>query len=165
MGWQFYVSVAGLFITIIISATALAYRLGRHFERLESGLAVLRVQMDSHLTLLGALIRILHKRKSLSDDEFSDVLKSYSMMVTAKASSFIEQELHGGNPLTIEETQRLNNYLGKARQGQFFGSEEVEDYNALVLRVQQDKPNDPDVWPLIALGAFLLGLFLASQKK
>jgi len=71
MSWEFYVAVAGLFVTVIGSAVILAYRIGRHFERIESSLSAVRVQIDSHLTLLGTLISILHRRKALSDEEFS----------------------------------------------------------------------------------------------
>lgn len=161
MDWQF----VGIIVTVIGSAVGLSYWFGRHFERLQSGLGVLRVQVDSHLTLLGTLIRILHKRKALNDEEFREILTSYTNMAAAKFSPFIDRELCGENPLTHEETQRLSLYINKARRGEFFTPAEVEDYNALVRKLEQDRPNDPGVWPLVALGAFLLGLFLASQKK
>jgi len=165
MNWQFYASVAGIIVTVIGSAVVLAYWFGRRFERLQNGIGALRVQVDSHLTLLGTLIRILHKRKALDDEEFSEVLASYSKMTAAKIPSFIERELGGGNPLTPEEARRLSSYINKANRGEFFTSTEVEDYNALVRQVEQERPDDPGIWPLVALGAFLLGLFLASQKK
>jgi hypothetical protein len=161
MDWQF----VGIILTVIGSAVVLAYRFGRQFERLQSALGVLRTEVDGQLTLLGTLIRILHKRKALDDDEFREVLTSYSRMATAKVPAFIERELHGQNPLNREEAQRLSLYINKARQGEFFTSDEVEDYTSLVRRLEQDRPNDPGVWPLVALGAFLLGLFLASQRR
>jgi hypothetical protein len=160
MDWQF----VGIIVTVIVSAVGLAYWFGRRFERLQSGLDAVRTQVDSHLTLLGSLIRILHRRKALDDMELSEILTIYSTMATAKMPAFIERELHSQNPLTDEEARRLNSYINKAQQGEFFTSDEVEDYNALVRRIEQDRPNDASVWPLVALGAFLLGLFLASRK-
>jgi hypothetical protein len=164
MTWQFYASVAGIIVTVLGSAIVVSFRVGRLFERLQNGIRALRVQLDSHLTLLGTLIRILHGRKALDDKEFSEVLASYSKMVAAKVPDFIERELGGGNPLTPEEAQRLNSYINKANRGDFFTSTDVEDYNALVKKVERERPNDSDIWPLVALGAFLLGLFLASKK-
>jgi len=161
MDWQF----VGIIVTVIVSAVGLGYWFGRRFERLQSGLDAVRTQVDSHLTLLGTLIRILHKRKALDDMELSEILTSYSTMAIAKMPAFIERELHSDNPLTPEEIRRLNSYITKANRGEFFTSAEVAEYNALVKKLEQDRPNDPGVWPLIALGAFLLGLFLASQKK
>ena len=76
MNWEFYVSVTGIIVTVIGSAVGLSYWFGRRFERLQSGLGMLRAQVDSHLTLLGTLIRILHKRKALDDDELREVLTS-----------------------------------------------------------------------------------------
>jgi len=161
MDWQF----VGIIVPVIASVVGLGYWFGRRFERLQSGLDAVRTQLDSHLTLLGTLIRILHKRKGLDDEEFSEVIASYSRMALAKIPSFIQEEFGGGNPLTPEEVRRLNSYISKANRGEFFTPDEVEHYNALVRKVEQDRPNDPGVWPLVALGAFLLGLFLASQKK
>lgn len=172
MSWEFYVSVAGIIVTVLVSAVGLAYwfgrrveRVERRFERVEGGLDMLRAQLESQLTLIGSLIRILHKRKALDDEEFREIFVAYSKMATARSSPFMEQELRAENPLTREEALRLNSYINKARQGDFFTSEEVEDYNALVRKLEQDRPNDPGVWPLIALGAFLLGLYLAPQEK
>lgn len=162
LGWQFYVTISVPFVTLLV----LAWRAGRRFGRVDSGLGAIRKQVDSHLTLIGTIIRILHRRKSLDDQEFAEVLRSYSNIVASETASLFSEELQKGNPLTMAEVQRLNAYVQRAQQGDFFIPEEVNDYNALVTRMEQDRPNDPNVWPLVALGAFLLGLFIgvASQK-
>ena len=161
MGWEFYASIGGLFITVVTSAVILSYRFGCNSERVQAGLRALRDQSDGQLTLLGVLIRILHRRKALDDTELQEVLQRYGSIATANAPTFVPTD----NPLSYDEAQRLNYYISKVRSGDFFTTEEVEDYNALIGQVQQDKPNDPGLWPLAALGAFLLGIFLASSKK
>lgn len=161
MGWQFYVSIGGLFLTIVTSAVILSYRLGRHFETIQTALRTLRGQLDNQLTLFGVLLRILHRRKTLDDAELQEVLQTYGNIATAQTPTFAAT----GNPLTPEEAQRINYYIDKARRGAFFTAEEAEDYNLLVRRVEQDRPDDPGIWPLIALGAFLLGVFLASKNQ
>lgn len=168
MSWQLAVSMIGIFITVVTTAVVLAYRIGCHradlkvlHDQMQAGLSGLRAQMDGQLTLLGVLINILHRRKALDDIELKEVLQVYGSVATAKAPRFVPT----GNPLSDDDARRLNNYVDKARRGEFFTSEEVEDYNTLIGQVQQDRPNDPGLWPLAALGAFLLGVFLASQKK
>jgi hypothetical protein len=161
MSWEFYASIGGLFITVITSAVILSYRFGCNSERVQASLRALRDQLDGQLTLLGVLISILHKRKALDDTELQEVLQRYGSIATAKAPRFVPT----GNPLSNDEAWRLNNYIDKARRGEFFTTGEVEDYNVLIGQAQQDRPNDPGLWPLAALGAFLLGIFLASRKQ
>jgi hypothetical protein len=167
MSWELTVSVIGIFLTVLTGAVILSYRLGCHrrdlkalSDQMQAGFTGLRDQMSGQLTLIGVLISILHKRKALDDAEFQEVIKTYGEMATKNAPTFVPT----GNPLSYDDARRLNNYVDKARRGQFFTSWEVEDYNALIRQVQQDRPNDPGLWPLAALGAFLLGLFLASKK-
>lgn len=72
--------------------------------------------------------------------------------------ALFERERRAGNLLTPEELQRLQAYVDKARAGQWFTEEEVWDYNRLVSALEREKPTDPGVWPLVALGDFLVGL-------
>lgn len=69
-----------------------------------------------------------------------------------------------GNPVTQEELGRLNHYLAKARGGEFFSTDEVLDYNSLVSELEKHKKGDPSVWPFVALGALLAGLFGVSKN-
>ena len=130
--------------------------LKQDLNRLERGQLQGTKLSNGLLGLVGFVIALLHNRKSLSDEELRTVLARYSEMAQIPEV--------GGNPLVAEEQTRLNGYLAKARRGDFFSPSEVEDYNSLVLKLQEEKKNDPDVWPLVALGAFLSGLFSASKK-
>lgn len=107
--------------------------------------------------LSGTLIHLLHDKKIMDDDDFKNILGSYTKALDVQEIS--------PNPLSPEELDRLNYYIRKAKNGDFFSAEEVEDYNALVSQLNKERGDDPNVWPLVALGAFLLGLFLASQSK
>ncbi len=163
--WQFYTAVGGLFLTVLVSAVGLAYWLGRRFEGIRSSLAALHKQVNNHLVLLGTLTRILHRRKALDDQEFQEIIASYSSVTASETAPLISEELRRQNPLTREEVERLDNYMKRAQSGYFFTPDEVRDYNELVATLERDRPNDPSVWPLVALGAFLLGLFIGSQKE
>jgi len=161
LGWQFYVSIAIPFLTLLV----LAYKAGRRFQRLDNGLDATRKQANGQLTLMGTIIRILHQRKALDDQEFREVLQSYSSIVATETASLFPDELRRGNPLTPVEVNRLNSYVQRAQAGNFFNPDEVTDYNNLVGRMHQDRPNDPNVWLLVALGAFLIGLFIGAASQ
>ena len=69
------------------------------------------------------------------------------------------------NPLTPEEANHLQEYIDKANKGLPFSYDEINDYYKLVEEAKKDQPKDINPWPLIALGAFLLGLWLGSKKQ
>lgn len=144
------------FVGVLVAIIGAAWYLGRKLTRVEHGLALQGRTTNGLLALVGQLLQIMHKRKALSDDEFQQLIRSYTDMAQVPSHA---------SPLTPDENERLNSYLAKARSGDFFTAAEVEDYNALVRHLEQERKNDPSVWPLVALGAFLFGLFVASQKK
>ena len=145
------------------------WRLGADIQRLEQrldlGVKGLRHQSDGLLTLMGTILKVLYGRQALTSDEFSSIIQTHTQMIREGADAALQRETLLGNPLAREEAVRLQGYLDKARRGEFFTPNQVEDYNRLVRRMEQDRPDDPGVWPLVALGAFLLGLFLASKSK
>jgi hypothetical protein len=134
-------------------------------QRLDLGLRGLRQQSDGLLTLFGTILNVLYARQTLTAGEFSSIIQTYTQMIRVGADAALERETELRNPLAREEAVRLQGYLDKAGRGEFFTSDQVEDYNRLVKRMEQDRPDDPGIWPLVALGAFLLGLFLASKSK
>jgi hypothetical protein len=150
-------------IGIIVAIVGVPWYLRGHFARLEaqanrteSKLNELIRVSNTLSSLNGTLINLLHAKKILDDDNFRTVLGTFTKALNVQEIS--------PNPLSPEELQRLNGYVRKAQRGDFFNSAEVEDYNTLVRTVEHEKPNDPNIWPLVALGAFLLGLFLASKE-
>ena len=143
-------------IGVIVAIVGVPWYLSRRFARIEAKLnEVIRVSNTLN-SLNGTLINLLHSKKILDDDEFKTIVGTFTRALDVHEIS--------PNPLSPEELQRLNSYIRRAQQGDFFSSSEVEDYNALVRYMEREKPNDANIWPLVALGAFLLGLFLASKK-
>lgn len=92
-------------------------------------------------------------------------IDNYAKMASKGTEAAIERPSSQTNPLTPEEASRLRNYIAKARRGEYFTPAEVEDYNQMVQRMESERPNDPGIWPLLAIGAFLAGLFSGSRKK
>ena len=67
--------------------------------------------------------------------------------------------------MTPEEVQRFRELVDKARRGEFFTQSEVGEYDGLIRKVQGELPDDPRVWPLVALGAFLVGLYPGQRSE
>ena len=135
------------------------WRLSGKIEKLDIKLGSVVKQSNGLLSVMTMVIGFLHESetKIITDKQISALMKSYAEMARVPETV--------GTPLMQEEVTRLDNYLAKAHRGEFFSTDEVLDYNNLVAELERQKKGDPSVWPLIALGAFLVGLFLASQKK
>jgi len=153
------VAVVATFITVITSTVIIV----RHFTKLENKVDRIRDgvnqnirQSNGILGLFGTLIGLLGKKGVVAQEDFGSILKDFTEIGHISEIN--------PNPLSREEVDRLNGYIRKAQQGSIFTSEEVQEYTELVEKLETEKPDDPNVWPLIALGAFLLGLFLASKK-
>lgn len=153
-------------IGVLSGAIGIPYYFGRRFARFDAQMSGLRNNVNGLNSLVAIILRILHRQKALDDAEFSEVIQAYANIIAgAGVDATIQREAALGNPLNREEAVRLRGYVAQARRGEFFTSDQVEDYNRLVKRMEQDRPDDPGVWPLVALGAFLLGLFLASKSE
>lgn len=124
--------------------------------RLEISYRNLATAVIGLLNLVGNIIGSLHSHKALSDTELSNILKSYVEIAGVPETM--------GKP-TKEERVKINYYLGKVHRGDILSPHEVIDYNNLVAKLAKEKKDDPSVWPLVALGAFLLGLLSASKKQ
>lgn len=132
-------------------------KIDARFNKIDWELENLRNISNGHSTLTGALIKALAAQGHLSPQDMADMISVYAEMA------------HFGpiptNPISPEEDIRLRNYLARARQGSIFTPEEVRDYRAIVGKLQDDHPQDRNIWPLIALGALLLGMFLGGREN
>lgn len=149
--------------TIIGLIIGYAVRLERRFARLESGMEHLRKginqvirQSNTMLGLSGTLIGLLAQKEVITKEQFGVILQDFTGIGHISEVS--------PNPLSRKEVQRLNEYIRKARRGGHFTRAEVEDYNELVERLEEERPDDPNIWPLVALAAFLLGLYLGTRR-
>ena len=145
-------------IGIIIAVIGIPWYLRGKIAKLDTRLGLAVKQSNGLLSVVSMVIGFLHESepKIITDKQMSALMKSYAEMARVPETS--------GTPLTEEERATLDKYLAKAHRGEFFSADEVTDYNSLVAELERQKKDDPSVWPLIALGAFLAGLFLASRK-
>jgi len=126
-------------------------------ENIEKRLKNHDTQLSALAAFGGRMIAVLYSRKVIDEVEYSDLRDLW-----IKSAGIPTEATEG---LTLEEKERLNFYLRKAHQGQRFSPEEVEDYRRLVEKLERAKKGSPEVWPLVALGAFLFGLYLGSKRK
>lgn len=170
-----WASVIAILVAVTAATTYIHARLSRLDRRIDdldrriddlvASVQVIGGQVRDLLALFGRVIRILHTKNVMSDEEFHDMFATYAEMASKGTEAAIERLSPQANPLTPEEADRLRYYIAKARRGEYFTQAEVEDYNQIVQRMESERPNDPGIWPLLAIGAFLLGLFSGSRKK
>jgi hypothetical protein len=143
----------------------------RRLERIESnigdlgaGIRSLNRQVSSMVSLGSNAFMFMHRGKTITDEEYYNVAAQFTHLISLSTEPFIDRLTHSANPLTRSEVARFKELVDKARRGEFFTREEVEEYSVLIERVQVEYPNDNDIWPLIALGAFLRGMYPGRQQ-
>ncbi len=114
---------------------------------------------------IGQMVMMLHKRDSLSDEELGQLIQYFTQLASPNLNLALLTARRNKNPLTPEEADRLENFINKANQGHYFSPSDIGAYSELVEKAKREQQTEANPWPLIALGAFLLGLLLASQAK
>ena len=145
--------------------------LGGRLDRVESrlgdlaaGVNGLNRQLASMMGLLPAAFSFLHRSKAITDEEYHESVGQFVGQMAQSTESLVDYLARTLNPFTPAEAQRFRELVDKARDGVFFTWEEVEEYDGLINKVQAEHPDDPRIWPLINLGAFLLGLYPGQRK-
>ena len=168
---QVIVSVVGVGVVILLALTSVAWRLGRRLERVENriddmgaGIRSLNQQMASIVGLIPTVFMFLHRSKAITDQEYYETIGQFTSQVARGTESLVEHVSRSMNPLSQDEGQRFGELVGKARRGEFFTRPKVEEYDVLIRKVQAERPNDPRIWPLVALGAFLSGLYVGQRR-
>jgi hypothetical protein len=153
-----FAGIAATFIAVISSTVILV----RHFTKLENKVDRLRDglnqnirQSNNVLGLFSTLIGLLSEKGVIDKKDFGKIIKEFSAIGRIS-------EIHP-NPLTAQETATLNGYIRRAQQGGIFATQEVREYDTLVRRLEQERPNDSDIMALVALAVLLIGLYLLSK--
>lgn len=176
---QIIVAVSGVGVTILLAVTGVAWRLGSRLERLGSrlerlesrvgdlgvGIRSLNQQLAATVTLIPTLFRFLHRSQNITDAEYHESIGHFVSRISQGTDSLVDHLTRSVNPLTPDEARRFRELVNKARRGEFFAREEVEEYDVLIRKVQAERADDPNIWPLVALGAFLQGLYLGSGRR
>jgi hypothetical protein len=169
---QIILAIVGMGITIVLALAGFAWRLGGRLERIDrrmgefgAGIRSLNQQMALIVGFLGNVSRFLHRSGAMTDEEYHDSVAQLMRLATEGTEPYVDHLSESANPLTRDEVRRFRELVDKARRGELFSYEETEEYNKLIRKVQADHPNDPDVWPLVALGAFLSGLYPSGRPE
>ena len=156
--WLPFSGVVVLLITVVSIAVAGWFTVvRRRFDPIGRSIEQIRAQENRQLALLGTLVTALSRQGVVSREEFAGIIQSFVSLDEAPAVP--------NNPLTSDDLQRINHYIDLARAGGPFTPEQVRDYRTLVDILEQEKPDDPDVWRWVALGALLLGMYLPSKDQ
>ena len=177
------VSVVGVGVPLVLALISTAWFLRGRLERLEANLGSrldrvesrlgdlaagvngLNGQLTSMMGLLPTAFSFLHRSKTITDEEYHESMGQFTYRMAQSTESLVDCLARTMNPFTPAEAQRFRELMDKARDGVFFTWGEVQEYDGLINKVQVDHPNDPRIWPLIKLGAFLLGLYPGHRKR
>ena len=160
----------------ILTVVGVLIGVGRYTRGLESRLERVEAKMDTlnawasgfskeTNTFFGVIVQLLSNRRELSTDELALVTGRLSAMALPAVETLFERERLSRNPLTGDELDRLEAYFNRLKAGGLLTPDEVADYNRLVAVLERERPTDPGVWPLVALGAFLTGLTLGQRDR
>ena len=145
------------FAVALTALVALGASIWKRLVRMELSMGQVRQQANSHLTLTGGLIAALNRHDVISRTDMGEILGLYAQLGHLPSAP--------PNPLSPYEQIKLDQYIALARAGGPFTVEQVHDYKALVDKLEEEAPNDPNVWPLVALAAFLIGLYLYGKSQ
>jgi hypothetical protein len=163
---QIILTIVGMGITMLLALSGFAWRLGGRLESIDrrmgefgAGIRSLNRQMTLIVGFLGNASRFLHRSGAMTDEEYHDSVARRISCATEGTEPYVDHLTESTNPLTRDEVRRLRELVNKAHLGEVFSYEETEEYNKLIRKVQAEHPDDSGVWPLVALGAFLSGLY------
>ncbi len=143
-----------------------AFWLGRKLTRVEGSMAALGSSAETQIQLIGVVIGALRRQTTLVDADLTEIQRLYMQSSLAVIRQTVETEEQRHNPLNHDELERLKFYIAKAERGELFTHPEIQEYNQLVAKLQEDNGRvDPGVVALVGLGALLLGMWLGSRAK
>ena len=180
---QIIVSVVGVGVVLLLALAGAAWRLGSQLGSMEgriearldrvedrigdlgAGIRSLNQQIASIVGLLSNTFRYFHRSQVISDEEYHDSAGQITRMLSEATDPLVNRLTRDLNPLTSEDAQRFRELVNKARRGEWFTRTEVEHYDRLIRIVRAEHPDDPSIWPLVALGAFLSGLYVGQRQE
>ncbi len=139
------IEIIGLIVAVLASLGAIIgipWHFRGRFANIESKMNEVIRTNNTLAELSGSLVELLLKNKVLRDEDSKEITKVLVRSLNVKEIS--------PNPITREDRERLNDYIRKAQQGGNFTAEEVEDYDDIVSELQHERPDDPNIWPLVS---------------
>lgn len=143
-------------ISVIVAAIGGSWYLRSRFSKLETRFNQVINSVNNLNSLISTIISRLREREILTEKDNAEIQAAYSAALNVQEIS--------SNPLGEHELAELNEYIRRAKAGGSFTEEEVREYNNLVSQLKSERGDDPSIWPLLALGAFLLGLYLGTRQ-
>jgi len=140
-------------------------RLNEVGQHLRDVAAALHSSVQTSNGLFAIIFRSLQRQGALSSEDIDNMVKVLRSAQDDSMKHLIGSLSPKDNPMTPEEIERLRLYLDMTQQGTPFNSEQAQDFYLLSNKVAQERHHDPGIWPLLALGAFILGLYIGTKRQ
>ena len=165
------IAVVAVGVAIIVAIVGAAWKLSarlsvadRRMNEIVLGVRSLHQHIVVILGLVVTAFGLLHRGDLATDQEDHDFVGQIVQSFSQGTESVIDDLSANLNPLTTLEAERLRYLVDKARRGELFTRDEIIEYDKVIQKARAERPQDPSIWPLVALGAFLLGLLLGKQR-
>jgi hypothetical protein len=161
-----WVQLVAPIVTILGVAVWIVCKLDRTDSRLHQiQLAVAAVEHQNRALLKAfpQVISSLMAAKLMKPEQGSQLIAT--ALDAASVTELLGKIQPSANPLPLEDLNRLRNYVGRLRQGDWLTPQEAQDFYRLTDTVSREYPSNEGSWLLFLVGGMVLGLILAGQEK
>ena len=142
-----WISLAVSILTIVVLWTKVVTKQSQQIQ------AIMH-QGNLHLELTGFIVG---RQPGMSDADQQEMVRLYTSLAQIPGPP--------SNPLDPIQRQSYERYVQKAKLGEPFTKEEVEDFRLIAAMLHQEHPNDTGNWALLGLVALLVGLYILGKKE
>lgn len=138
--------------------------LDSRLDGLAAGVQSFNQQMTSLVNLISSGLGFLHRGQIITAEEYHKEMRNFVGLISQSTGPYVDLITTRANPITPEQAHRFRELVAMARRREVFTFEEAEEYNEILEIIREERPDDPGMWPLVALGAFFLGIYLGSRS-
>ncbi len=169
------IEIIKIVVPIIASIIGAVWYLRGYFSQLESRFGQLENRLDiisRQISSLGTAIRgVLDFEETLitalsvtSALKPEDVVKLSSQIIGNQKDLIAQATLPTKNPITVEESQKLECYIDKLERQERLTRPEIQDFQKLVQKLKRERPDMEGTWILAGIAGLLLGMYLSSKE-
>lgn len=151
-------------LALVVLYLLLHFDIRRTRERLTVGLRQIRGDLKALFKYLEVQGTVLAKAGLIKPDEQVEFIRTFVATHTSDIDRAVKAAEGMTNPLTKEDVSRLRQYTDMLRQGDPFTPEQAQDFHRIAHVLQEERADEPSTAFLLALAAFVLGVYLGPKS-